>query len=635
MKCHLGCLRAVALVAFFPSPLQAIELTAVNGSNYDRFGRSVGVFGDTVLVGADGDDDPVSSAGSAYVFVNVNTENPTQYKMGASDPEPSLYFGYSVSLSGGTALIGAYRDNNANGDGAGAAYVKTDVDTGGPYDEFKIIAPDGKEYDYFGVSVSMSGSTALVGAEGEDSKGNNAGAAYVFVNANTGNPTAYKLTASDGGAYDSFGNSVSMSGSTALVGAYLNSNTNGANAGGVYVYRNADTQTPDELKLIAPNGASEDWFGASVSQSGTNALVGAPGDDDLGSNAGGVWFFKGTDTGNPSAEEFFAFDGEENSFFGACVSLSGDRAIVGAYGDDDQGTDAGAAYVLDGLASGSPTQFKITASHGTAGDYLGYSVSMDGDQFVIGAHGRNLGEGMVISSFFSQISKLDVGASFTFENLKVVSTGNWGIGKSTDSNAITMTADASMIVTNAGKTVHIGEDAGADGNSLTVEQDAALRALGIYVGAAGNTNNSLIINGTVTANNVTVAGGSFVGGDGMLNADLILLEDADYLFDPFDTFECTGTVSLPSTFGIDNLLGLDGSVPVGTYIIIGGSPTDFSLLNLENWGSGNAFNLGGGKSAYFQQGSLQVKVVPEPSTWVLLLLGEAELYAILKGAKWS
>jgi hypothetical protein len=127
-----------------------------------------------------------------------------------------------------------------------------------------------------------------------------------------------------------------------------------------------------------------------------------------------------------------------------------------------------------------------------------------------------------------------------------------------------------------------------------------------------------------------------IGGSGGMLGSLFLGSDALFVFDLNNTGlnaltvgDAVGdTVSFGVGFGINNLVGLDNSVANGTYTIIDGLAT-FDTTNLENLGEANAFDLGGGKSAYFTEGSLQVNVVPEPSTYALLSLAAAGLGAHL------
>jgi hypothetical protein len=167
----------------------------------------------------------------------------------------------------------------------------------------------------------------------------------------------------------------------------------------------------------------------------------------------------------------------------------------------------------------------------------------------------------------------------------------------------------------------------------------------IISGASSALVENITLTETITLTlNQTIGGGvsigngvaATIGGSGGMLGGLFLGSDALFVFDLNNTGlnaltvgDVIGdTVSFGVGFGINNLVGLNSSVANGTYTIIDGLAT-FDTTNLENLGEANAFDLGGGKSAYFTEGSLQVNVVPEPSTYALLSLAAAGLGAHL------
>jgi hypothetical protein len=202
-------------------PQQGVPLIASDGVSGDFFGTSVSVSGDTALIGADYGDGVVADSGSAYVFVRSGNTWTQQQELTASDGAANDRFGYSVSIDGDAALVGAYND-----DGAGSTYAF--VRSGSTWtQQDKLTASDGASGDLFGESVSIDGDTALVGAGGDDSF---TGSAYVFVKARTSSDWAesIKITSSDAATNEEFGNSVSISGSTALVGSWRDGGSTGA-----------------------------------------------------------------------------------------------------------------------------------------------------------------------------------------------------------------------------------------------------------------------------------------------------------------------------------------------------------------------------------------------------------------------
>jgi hypothetical protein len=155
-----------------------------------------------------------------------------------------------------------------------------------------------------------------------------------------------KLLSSDGEAYTNFGNSVAIDGNLALIGAYRD-NGNGSNSGSAYLYRFDGSSWQEEAKLLASDGASNDSFGFSVAVSGNLALIGAVYDDDNGSNSGSAYIFRFDGKVWQEEAKLLASDGASEDNFGRSVSIDGNLALVGAYWDDDNGSNSGSAYIFN------------------------------------------------------------------------------------------------------------------------------------------------------------------------------------------------------------------------------------------------------------------------------------------------
>ncbi|WP_285669670.1 VPLPA-CTERM sorting domain-containing protein [Paralimibaculum aggregatum] len=286
-------------------------------------------------------------------------------KFTASDGSGGDNFGYAVALSGTTALIGAQGDDD-NGSGSGAAYLIDTVTLA----ETKLTPSDGSIGDNFGASVALSGSTALIGARYDDDNGASSGSAYLF---DTGTLAETKLTASDGAMFDEFGYAVALSGSTALIGA-RHDGDNGFYSGSAYLF---DTGTLAETKLTPSDGAMFDEFGSTVAIDGSTALVGAARDGDNGASSGSAYLF---DTGTLAETKLTPGDGEASAQFGFSVALEGTTALVGAQFDDGNGS----AYLLD---TGTLAETKLTAGEAPENDRFGYAVALDGTTALVGAWG--------------------------------------------------------------------------------------------------------------------------------------------------------------------------------------------------------------------------------------------------------
>jgi MYXO-CTERM domain-containing protein len=312
----------------------------------------------------------------------------------ASDGAADDYFGHSVSISGSTAIIGAFDKTVGSNAGQGAAYVFVQSGTSWTQQQ-KLVASDGARYDAFGSSVAVSGSTAIVGAQGK-TVGSNPyqGAAYVFVQSGSTWTQHQELVASDGAAYDFFGHSVSVSGSTAIVGA---SSTAGPNEtqGAAYVFLQSGSTWAQQQKLVASDGAVGDGFGVSVSVSGSTAIVGAD-SKAIGSNGaqGAAYVFVQSGSTWTQQQELVASDGAADDGFGVSVSVSGSTALIGASNKTIVSTgipDQGAAYVFVQSGSTWTQQQELVASDAAGGDQFGASVSVSGSTAIVGADDRAIG----------------------------------------------------------------------------------------------------------------------------------------------------------------------------------------------------------------------------------------------------
>jgi hypothetical protein len=165
-----------------------------------------------------------------------------------------------------------------------------------------LTASDGTSFDQFGYSVSVSGNTAVIGSFRDDDKGTDSDSAYVFqYSVANGWAQVAKLTASGGAAGDQFGVSVSVSGDTVVVGSYLDDDTNmGADSGSAYVcqYSSVANSWTQVAKLTVLDGAASDRFGVSVSVSGDTAVIGSYQDDDKGSDSGSAYIFQYSSVAN-------------------------------------------------------------------------------------------------------------------------------------------------------------------------------------------------------------------------------------------------------------------------------------------------------------------------------------------------
>ena len=336
------------------------KLTALGAGNPpdDKFGTSVSIFGDFVVIGAEG------GIGAAYVFrLNEQGQWIQEQQLLASDGFNGDNFGSSASISDNVIVIGATLDDNPLTN-SGSAYVfryystsSTPCGTGPKWcEEQKLIASDSAAYDYFGRSVAVSGNVIIVSTSSDDV---GTGSAYVFRYYSTSSTPCgtgpkwcqdEKLTASDGFIYDYFGFSVDMfEEDKVIVGAYNSGSSHdgsGSGEGAVYIYTYDGNSWGNETKIMASDAAPGDWFGWSVSITNGKIIVGSPRDGPVGNLTGAVYIY--TQNGPDLIEQkILASDGQASDYFGSAVAISASNALAGAKDDDDNGASSGSAYMLD------------------------------------------------------------------------------------------------------------------------------------------------------------------------------------------------------------------------------------------------------------------------------------------------
>ncbi|MCP4358663.1 MAG: hypothetical protein GY796_11650, partial [Chloroflexi bacterium] len=467
--------------------LQQAKLISSDGAAGDYFGYSVAVSGDTAVIGAYSDDDNGGSSGSAYVFTRSGTIWSQQQKLTANTGAANDLFGFSVAVDGDTAVIGAYQDDN-KGTYSGSAYIFTRSGTIWSLQRY-LTASDGVAYDLFGHSVAVDGNTAVVGAYRDDDNGSESGSAYVFTRSGTTWSQQQKLTASDGAADDEFGRSVAVDGNTAVISAHRDDD-NGSGSGSAYVFTRSGTTWSQQQKLTASDGAAGDWFAWSVAVDSDTAVIGAFLDDDNGSGSGSVYIFTRSGTTWSQQQKLTASDGAVDDEFGFSVAVDGDTVVIGAYWDDDNGGASGSTYVFTRSGIIWSQRQKLTASDGAGGDWFGVSVAVDGDTAVIGA-------------YFDDDNGYHSGSAyvFTLEPAIVWDGGgadnNWSTAANWDSDTVPGTADTVQFNATSVKDSVIDIDAGFSGAVGEVIIDRA------YTGSI-SFGRSLVVSGDYSQDGGTV-----------------------------------------------------------------------------------------------------------------------------------
>ncbi len=361
------------------SQTQLLVANDDNPSVYENFGSSVSLSGNFVLIGSKYDNDKGENSGSVYLF-ELNGSSWTQkIKRLSLNGYKGNLFGHAVALDGDRALVGAWglgkldgllSDATANG----SAYV---FDGDQLLQTAFILENDEATGDNFGVSVSLSGNRALIGAYLDDDEGENAGAAYLFELISGEWVIVEKLVADDPMVGDGFGWSVSLDGDRALIGSFIDNGFNSTNSA-AYIFDSVKGIWSQTTKLIPLDDTDFNKFGVSVSLSNNRALVGAWGSEsayvfDLVSD---VW---------EETQKLQSSDGTFFDNFGRSVSLDGNNILIGAMGDDDNGSASGSAYVFELTGNDWLETHKIKQPDGEAFDKFGAAVSLSNNKLIIGS----------------------------------------------------------------------------------------------------------------------------------------------------------------------------------------------------------------------------------------------------------
>jgi hypothetical protein len=313
---------------------QLDRLTASDATVGDQFGSSVAISGNIAIIGAPWDDHAGIRSGSAYLF-DVTTGDQLA-KLTGSGASAEDRFGASVAVDGDIAVVGAAYDL-VGGVQCGSAYL-FDVTTG---DQLAKLNGTESQSESFGTGVGICGDIVVIGARTHDGGADRSGAAYLF-EASTGDQIA-KLTEPTPGYHDHFGSSVAIDGTTVIVGVPQDDNAQGW-AGAAYLF---NAETGDQIaKLIGGSSGYGDEVGCSVAISGNVAIVGAQHDDPAGTKSGSAYLFDAT-SGDQVVPRLVASDGDSYDGFGGSVAISGSNALIGADGANNLPMYyTGAAYVF-------------------------------------------------------------------------------------------------------------------------------------------------------------------------------------------------------------------------------------------------------------------------------------------------
>jgi hypothetical protein len=356
------------------SQTQIAKLKASDGAAEEFFGNSVAISEDIAIVGSHFEDANGWGAGAAYLFRRNGNNWSEEQKIIGSGIDDYDFFGTSVDIAGNVAVIGSPADQ-----GTGTAYVFRWNGTN--WVEEKILqASDGLSNELFGQSVAINRSADMI-VVGAPMDGLGEGSAYIFTYNGSTWIEQQNIYANDGIAGDKFGFSVSISenGNAILIGE-----TGSNYSGKAHVFVKDGNTWVRVSKLLPTNGSNADGFGPSVSINDNFAVVGSRYDDVDFIDCGSAHIFKRDGNNWTWLYKISADDRHENQRFGY-VGISSDLIIVGATHDNQNGLDAGAAYIFKYNGKFWTQAAKILPVDGFAEDWFGSSVKINGTLAIIGS----------------------------------------------------------------------------------------------------------------------------------------------------------------------------------------------------------------------------------------------------------
>ncbi len=300
-------------------------------------------------------------------------------KILAADGVEDDYFGFSVDSDGSSLVVGAY-GYDCNGIAQSGAVFVYRVANRIPVFEQKLLASSAGANHLFGYSVAIDGDVIVVGAFRNGEVAQNSGAAYVFRRNGTTWIEEQTLTASDGAMNDELGTAIAVNGDTIVVCSLRH----GSGQGAAYVYRHTGAEWAEQGKLQADNPTADDRFGSSAAVVGTTIAIGADLDDSNGLDAGAVYVYNEQDDGWDLIQKLIATAGGSGDIFGHAIAISGDRMLVGAYRDQVNGVDSGTAYTFLKTEQWD-FEAKLIPSDGAVGANFGFDVDLFDDVAAITA----------------------------------------------------------------------------------------------------------------------------------------------------------------------------------------------------------------------------------------------------------
>ena len=322
---------------------------------------------------------------STVIFKNDGKKWEKQVELFPKPGDPPETFGWSVGISGTTAIVGQPFASSVSIFAQGANNWKGRV---------KLSGEDTKAADSFGKAVYIDRNTAIVGSPKDDDAGSNSGSAYIFVKDEGIWKQQVKLVARDLAKGDAFGEAVVLRGGTIVVGAPAHAHSGKKSAGAAYVFVREGETWVQQAKLTADDAGQHDGFGTSVAIGGNTIFVGAPFHDaERKEDVGAAYIFVPNGATWKQHAKLSAMDAGKDHNFGSGVAVAGNIAIVGAAGANEAAPASGAAYGFARVDGVWEARKKVVPIEGGKYFRFGFAVAMSTNMVVVSSHGVEIDRG--------------------------------------------------------------------------------------------------------------------------------------------------------------------------------------------------------------------------------------------------
>lgn len=381
----------------------------------DQLGRATVTFEDTLIVAAPLD---TTAAGEFTGSVRVYRRNGLDWDLvqtiTATDEEAGDRFGFSVALDNDTLVIGSRSDDD-DGLNSGSVYVyKRDDATSNFTFSQKLRASTGRARDQFGFAVDIENNFIVVGVRQDDENGTNSGSAEFFVRPDADSDFRFgsQILPDTVVRGDQFGNAVKLSGNRLFVGARRDNNVR-TNAGAVYVFERSGDNWNLVQQILPSKPEDNGYFGFSIDVNGDRLVVGQPARERQ-SRTGRVFIHERNEGGTNNwgvTERIDPENANGANLFGFSVSFSGNRIAVGAPRMSSGSVVGGDVRVFDRNEGGTDNWGRTHLFHAddeSGGDEFGFSTVIDGDRLFVGAPFEDAAGGNSGSVYFEDL-RVDIG----------------------------------------------------------------------------------------------------------------------------------------------------------------------------------------------------------------------------------